>query len=141
MEIRGDPWTSVEIRGDPWRPVEIRGDLWRSGGHSDGSFCSVEQTCRSRWGRPRMAVDPCCSEQVLSAITNHISRMAITNHISSMTILLLATFRVVPIWCFCRVVSPCPFFQNDLFKRSPQVFQLMFLSCCFIFFVHCTKAL
>ena len=48
---------------------------------------------------------------------------------------------VVPIWCFCRVVSPCPFFQNDLFKRSPQVFQLMFLSCCFIFFVHCTKAL
>ena len=76
-----------------------------------------------------------------SSQTNHISRMAITNHISSTTILLLGTFGVVPIWCFCRVVSPCPFFQNDLFKRSPQVFQLMFLSCCFIFFVHCTKAL
>ena len=75
------------------------------------------------------------------AITKNISRTAITNHISSTTILLLATFGIVPIWCFCRVVSPCPFFQNDLFQRSPQVFQLMFLSCRFIFFVHCTRAL
>ena len=55
---------------------------------------------------------------VLSAITKNISRTAITNHISSTTILLLATFGIVPIWCFCRVVSPGPFFQNDLFKRS-----------------------
>ena len=60
---------------------------------------------------------------VLSAITKNISRTAITNHISSTTILLLATFGIVPIWCFCRVVSPGPFFQNDLFKRSFALFR------------------
>ena len=30
MEIRGNPWKSVEIRGNPWKSVEIRGNPWES---------------------------------------------------------------------------------------------------------------
>ena len=30
MEIRGNPWKSVEIRGNPWKSVEIHGYPWKS---------------------------------------------------------------------------------------------------------------